>query len=347
MQSVRWGLLSTANINRRLIPAIIESARGELIAVASRSLKNAETYAKKWKIPSTFGSYEKMLSSGMIDAVYISLPNHLHAEWTIKALQAGVHVLCEKPFAASLEDVDKMIAASQESGCVLAEAFMYRHHPQTKLIGEWVQSGKLGEIILLRSAFTYRMPSKQRHVDNLNVRLVPEFGGGSLWDVGIYPISITQYLMGGPPSWVFGSQQTGETGVDEVFIGQMGYSSGPASEVLAQFSSTFKSPYHTFLEILGTEGRLFLTRPFNNLKELELLYTDKKGKTKKIKVQKKSLYLGEVEDLQAAILDGTAPYISLEETRNHVRTALALYESARTGKKVKLKGSPEVDFLTS
>jgi len=323
MQSIRWGLLSTANINRKLIPAIRESVRGELIAVASRNQKNAETYAKKWKIPSAFGSYEKMLSSGMIDAVYIALPNHLHAEWTIKALQSGVHILCEKPFATSLEDVDKMIAASQESGCVLAEAFMYRHHPQTKLIGEWVQSGKLGEITLIRSAFTYKMSPKQRQEDNLNVRLVPEFGGGCLWDVGIYPISITQYL-------------TGETGVDEIFVGQMGYSSGPASEILAQFSSSFKTPYHTFLEILGTEGRLFLTRPFNNLKELQLLYTNKKGKTKKIKVLKKSLYLGEVEDLQAAILDGTAPYISLEETRNHVRTALAFYDSARTGKIVKL-----------
>ena len=337
MQSVRWGLLSTANINRELIPAIRESARGELVAVASRSLKNAETYAKKWKIPSTFGSYEEMLDSGMIDAVYISLPNHLHAEWTIKALQSGVHVLCEKPFATSLEDVDKMINASQESGCVLAEALMYRHHPQTKLIRDWVQSGKLGDIILLRSAFTYRMPSRQRREGNLNVRLVSEFGGGSLWDIGIYPITITQVLMEGPPSWVFGCQQTGETGVDEVFIGQMGYSSGPDGEVLAQFSSSFKSPYHTFLEILGTEGRMYLTRPFNNLKELQLFLTDRKGKTKQIKVQKKSLYLGEVEDLQAAILDGTAPAISLEETRNHVRTALALYESARTGQVVKLE----------
>ncbi len=337
MQSVRWGLLSTANINRRLIPAIRESTKGKLVAVASRTLKNAETYAKKWKIPSTFGSYEEMLDSGMIDAVYISLPNHLHAEWTIKALQAGVHVLCEKPFATSLEDVDKMINASQEAGCVLAEALMYRHHPQTKLIRDWVQSGKLGDIILLRSAFTYRMPSRQRREGNLNVRLVPEFGGGSLWDIGIYPITITQVLMEGPPSWVFGCQQTGETGVDEVFIGQMGYSSGPVGEVLAQFSSSFKSPYHTFLEILGTEGRMYLTRPFNNLKELQLFLTDRKGKTKQIKVQKKSLYLGEVEDLQAAILDGTAPTISLEETRNHVRTALALYESARTGQVVKLE----------
>jgi len=337
MSSVRWGLLSTANINRSLIPAIRESARGELIAIASRNLKNAGKYAKKWNIPSAFGSYQEMLSSGEIDAVYISLPNHLHAEWTIKALQSGVHVLCEKPFATSLEDAEAMINTSQETGCALAEAFMYRHHPQTKLVGEWVHSGKLGEITLIRGTFDYKIHDKKRREGNLNVRLVPEYGGGSLWDVGIYPISFTQYLMGGLPSWVFGSQQTGATGVDEVFTGQMGYSSGPGREVLAQVSSSFKTPYHTFVEIIGSKGRLYLTRPFNNLQEQSLLYTDKKGGIQKIKVPKKSLYLGEVEDLEAAILDGADTYISLEETRNHVRTALALYDSARSGMVMRLE----------
>lgn len=336
MSSVRWGLLSTANINRKLIPAIRESTRGELIAIASRNLKNAGKYAKKWNIPSAFGSYEEMLSSGEIDAVYISLPNHLHAEWTIKALQSGVHVLCEKPFATSIEDVDNMIATSRETGCALAEAFMYRHHPQTKMVGEWVHSGKLGEITLIRGAFDYRIPDKQRQEGNLNVRLVPEYSGGSLWDVGIYPISFTQYLMGGPPSWVIGSQQTGKTGVDEVFTGQMVYTK-PNHEVMAQISCSFKTPYHTFMEIIGTKGRLYLTRPFNNLQEQSLLFTDKKGETQKIKVPKKPLYLGEVDNLQAAILDGTDPYISLEETRNHVRTALALYDSARTGKVIRME----------
>ncbi|MCJ7715651.1 MAG: Gfo/Idh/MocA family oxidoreductase [Anaerolineales bacterium] len=336
MQSVRWGLLSTANINRRLIPAIRESARGELIAVASRNLEKAESYARDWNIPAAFGSYEEMLNSGKVDAVYISLPNHLHAEWAIKALLSGVHVLCEKPFATSLKDVDKMITTCQETGCVLAEAFMYRHHPQTKLVGEWVSSGKLGELILIQGAFYYKMSDKKRQKGNQDVRLVPGFGGGSLWDVGIYPISFIQYLMGYSPSWVFGNQQTGDTGVDEVFVGQMGYDSDPGHEILAQFSCSFKTPYHTFMEILGTKGRMYLTRPFNNLNELQLLFTNTMGKTRKIKVPKKSLYLGEVEDLQTAILDGTDPYISLEETRNHVKTALALYESARTGQVVKL-----------
>ncbi|MCK4800664.1 MAG: Gfo/Idh/MocA family oxidoreductase [Anaerolineales bacterium] len=337
MTSVRWGILSTANINRRLIPVIRESARGELIGVASRSLKKADQYARKWHIPTAYGSYEEMLQSGEIDAVYISLPNHLHAEWSIKALHVGVHVLCEKPFATSLEDVDAMISASRETDRILAEAFMYRHHPQTKLVGEWVHSGKLGEITLIRGALDIQIPDKERRPDKKDVRLVPEYGGGSLWDVGVYPLSYTQYLMGGPPSWVLGRQQVGDTGVDEVFAGQMGYSTGSGREVLAQISSSFKTPFHSFMEIVGTKGRLYLNRPFTNLDQGgQLLFMDKKGKTKKIKVPKKSLYLGEVEDLQEAILDGTPPYISLTETRDHIRTALALYESARTGQVKKI-----------
>ncbi|NTV37777.1 MAG: Gfo/Idh/MocA family oxidoreductase [Anaerolineales bacterium] len=145
MNKVRWGILSTARINRRLIPAIRASRRGVVVAVASRDEARSKAYAAEWEIPQYFGSYEAMLDSGEIDAVYIGLPNHLHAEWTIKAMQAGLHVLCEKPFATSLQEVDAMIAASQQTGRVLAEAFMYIHHPQTKIVREWVRSGKLGE----------------------------------------------------------------------------------------------------------------------------------------------------------------------------------------------------------
>ena len=135
MSTVRWGLISTANINRRLIPAIRSSKKGVLTAVASRSQKSAKQYADKWKIPHAFGSYQEMLDSGVVDVVYNSLPNHLHAEWSIKAMEAGKHVLCEKPFAISLEEVDQMAATSEKTGCHIAEAFMYRHHPQTKIVG--------------------------------------------------------------------------------------------------------------------------------------------------------------------------------------------------------------------
>ena len=319
MGAVRWGLLSTANINRRVIPAIRASRRGHLVGVASRSLASAEHYAAHWEIPRAFESYEAMLASDEVDAVYISLPNHLHAEWTINALQAGKHVLCEKPFALSLADVDAMIAAAHQCGRVLAEAFMYRHHPQTKIVGEWVRSGRLGQISLVRSLFNFNMGTRD------NVRLVPEWGGGCLWDVGVYPLSFAQYVMGGPPEWVSGSQWLGESGVDESFVGQMAYAGGR----LAQISSAFRTPFLTQAEIIGTEGRLLLNRPFTMLDETrELLFFRHEGQPEHISVPEQELYRGEIADMHAAILDGERPYLTLQETRNHVKTVLALYAAA-------------------
>lgn len=327
MEKVRWGLLSTAKINRRLIPAIQASPRGALAAVASRSQVNAAAYAQEWEIPLAFGSYQAMLNSDQIDAIYISLPNHLHAEWTIKALQAGKHVLCEKPFALSLAEVDDMIAASQQSGCVLAEAFMYRHHPQTKIAGEWVRSGRLGEPLLAWGAFNYDLNERN------NIRLEAEWGGGSLWDVGIYPMSFAQYIFGGPPVRIAGFQRTGETGIDERFTGQMDYPGGG----LAQISSSFRSPYYTHFEVIGESGRLALTRPFNGMETgRQMIFFPTDGDPFEIPVPEVELYSGEVEDLHAAILDGAPPYLTLEETRNHVRTALALYEAARQGSAIDL-----------
>jgi predicted dehydrogenase len=328
MSKVRWGLLSTANINKALIPAIRASRRGELVAVASRDHQKAAAYAKKWDIPQSFGDYHEMLTSGAVDAVYNSLPNHLHAEWSIKALQTGVNVLCEKPFATTLEEVDAMIAAKQKTGKILAEAFMYRHHPQTKMVGEWIREGRLGEITVVRGVFNFNLGPQGRRVEALNVRLAPEKGGGCLWDVGVYPLSFAQYVFGSPPEWVFGSQWIGETGVDEVFCGQMGYSGGG----MAQISCSFRTPFHTQIEIIGTEGRLTLNRPFANIhdRESRFYFYAKGGKNQRLRVPKKELYLGEVEDMHAAILDGKPNYLSLDETRNHIKTVLALYESAKT-----------------
>lgn len=330
MKTVRWGLLSTARINRALIPAIRASERGELVAVASRDIEKSRAYAAEWQIPRAFGSYEEMLNSDAVDAVYISLPNHLHAEWSIKALRAGKHVLCEKPFAITKEEVDQMTAASQETGCKLAEAFMYRHHPQSKLVGEWVKSGRLGDIHLVRAVFNFDMGNRPG-----NVRLVPDYGGGALWDVGIYPISYTQYIMGEAPQYVTGAQYIGETGVDEFFAGQMVYSGNR----MAHISCSFRTPFHMSLEILGTKGRLYLTRPFTRLDgpDREMIFYPPEGKPQKIRVQKKETYAGEVEDMHAAILDGASNYIKLEESRNHVRTAQALYASARSGQTVKVE----------
>lgn len=326
-EKVRWGLLSTARINRRVMPAIRASKRGELAAVASRDADNARAYAQKWKIPHSFGSYEALLDSGEVDAVYISLPNHLHAEWTVRALDAGLHVLCEKPFAVTLEEVDRMAAAARANGRVLAEAFMYRHHPQIKTAGEWAHSGRLGEIRRVSGFFSFRMEHREG-----NVRLEPEYGGGSLWDVGVYPLSFAQYIFGGPPLRVNAFQWVGPTGVDEDFSGQMEYAGGG----LAQIGCSFQTPFTTYVEVLGTAGRLTISRPFTNVEESQVLFHPPDGRPQKVKFAKQELYLGEVEDLHAAILDGQPTYLSLQESRDHVKTVLALYEAARSGRTVEV-----------
>jgi xylose dehydrogenase (NAD/NADP) len=325
---LRWGLLSTARINRRIIPAIRASKIGVISAVASRDQATANAYAAQWEIPRAFGSYEAMLTPGTVDIVYISLPNHLHASWSIRAMQAGLHVLCEKPLALSVAEVDEIIKTSQETGRLCAEAFMYRHHPQTKIAGDWAHSGRLGEICSVQGAFHFAFEQRQ------NIRLVPEYGGGSLWDVGVYPLSFAQYIMGEPPVWVAGSQWIGASGVEENFNGQLTYS----GDRMAQISSSFRSPYFTSFNIFGTEGCLFMNRPFNGLDEQRhLFFLPKTGQMEEISVPEKELYLGEIEDMHTAILDQKPNYLTLLESRNHILTVRALYESAAKNESVRLE----------
>lgn len=329
MTKIRWGLLSTANINRRVIPAIRASQRGELVAVASRNQESADAYVKKWEIPQAFDSYQAMLDSGAVDAVYISAPNHLHAEWSIRSLNAGVAVLCEKPFALTLDEVDAVAEAAQTNGRPVAEAFMYRHHPQTKLAVEWVKSGRLGDLTVVRAAFNFKIDKRT------DVRLQPSLGGGCLWDVGVYPISFAQAVLGGTPEEVVGDQWIGDTGVDEVFSGQMHY----ANDRVAQITCSFRTPFFSFAEIIGTEGRLTLDSPFIpgiDGTPYRLMFHPAEGEPQQLLFEEFYLYSGEVEDMHDALLDGKPTFVTLAETRNHVRTALALYESARSGAIVSL-----------
>lgn len=327
MNKVRWGLLSTANINHKVIPAIRASKQGELTAVASRDLRRAKNYAREWDIPQAYGNYQEMLDSNAIDAVYISLPNHLHAEWTIRALESGVHVLCEKPFATTLPEVDAMIAASQRTERVLAEAFMYRHHPQTKIAGDFIRKGNLGELSHAWGTFSFFLDRRP------DIRVQSEMGGGSLWDVGVYPLSLAQFFFDGPPVSVFGSQWIGESGVDETFVGELCF----AGNRFAQISSSFRTPFFTHFEAVGTKGRLRLNRPFTSMDEARrLIFYPNEGEPVELPVPKQELYVGEIEDLNNAILHGTPTYLALEETRNHIRTALALYRSAQTGRMTEL-----------
>ncbi len=319
---LRWGLLSTARINRALIPAIRASRRSELVAVASRSREQAEHYAREWNIPRAFGSYEAMLESDAVDVVYISLPNRLHAEWAIRALRAGKHVLCEKPIATRLDDMDAMIAAARESGRVLAEAFMYRHHPQTLKVKALVDSGAIGTPKLVRGAFTFTISRPN------DVRLNPALDGGSLWDVGCYPVSYARLIFGREPLAVQGTAVIGASGVDETFLGLMRF----GQDAFAQFDCGFRAPERMHIEVVGSEGVIVVPSPFKPSAR-ETIYLGKSSTALEPVVVEgpEHLYLGEVEDMADAVLEGKPPRISLEDSRGNVQTLLALYRAAGAG----------------
>lgn len=318
---LNWGLLSTARINRALIKPLNASKRNRLLVVASRSQTSADTYAREWKIPHTHGSYDALLNDPEIDVIYNSLPNHLHAEWTIKALRAGKNVLCEKPFAISLAEIDAMTQAASETGKVLAEAFMYRHHAQTLKVKEIVDSGELGKIQLIKGAFTFTIKNEN------DIRNFKDMGGGSIWDVGCYPISYARTIVGAGPVEVFGWQVTGPSGSDESFIGQMKFKDG----IQMQFDCGFKSPYRSYIEIVGTDASLNIPNPFKPGVKNEI-YLTREDKTKKINIKGEELYLGEVEDMYDAVIHGKSPRVSLADSRENIAVILALLESAQSGK---------------
>ena len=321
---LRWGLLGTARINRMVIPPLRASAGNRLLAVASRDLARARGYAKEWGIERAHGAYEALLADPEIDAVYIPLPNHLHAEWTIRAARAGKHVLCEKPLALTVDEVDAMGAAARESGVVLAEAFMYRHHPQTLKVKELVDAGAIGPVRFVRGTFSFPLTRPD------DVRLRPEWGGGCLWDVGCYPLSFIRFLLGNEPLEVAGAQQLGSTGIDETFAGQLIFPGG----VLAQLDAGFRSPFRAELEIAGTDGTIRVRHPWKPAPDLPILVT-RGEESEAIAVAETDRYLLEIEDLADCVRTGREPRVSLAESRGNVAAIVALLQSAREGRPVK------------
>ncbi len=314
---VRWGFLSTARINSAVIPPVHKSPLCEAAAVASRDLGRAQKFAAEWKIPTAYGSYEALLADPAIDVIYNPLPNHLHMEWTVKALEAGKHVLCEKPLALTTAEVDAIIAAVKRSGRFAAEAFMYRHHPQTLRVKELAASGEIGELVLLDGSFTF-------FNDNpADVRWEKEMGGGSLWDVGCYPVTYANLIAGGAPLAVRGQQTLTPAGVDLSFTGLMQYSGG----LLADIDCSFAVPYQTRFEIKGTRGMIRIPRPFSPQGWTRIMI--QVGDHERVeRFYAADLYRGEVEDMNAVVLEGKAPFLSLEESRANIGTLTALYQAA-------------------
>jgi predicted dehydrogenase len=319
---LRWGLISTAGINRALIPAVRASARSALVAVASRDLDRAQGYARQRDIPRVHGSYEDLLADPEVDVVYNPLPNSLHCEWTVKAAEAGKHILCEKPLAVTVEEVDRMIEAATRSNVVLFEAYMYRHHPQTLRVQKLVRQGAIGQVRLVHAVFSYTL---NRPGD---VRLDPNLGGGSLWDVGCYPVSFAQAVTGSAPAEVFGWQKLGNSGVDMTFAGQMRFADG----VLAQFDSSFQAAFRARAEVIGSRGTLIVDHPWKPSLDGPAGIRLRRGDSETtVDVQDVDPYLCEVQAMENCVLDGADPVLALSDSRDIIATLTSLYESARMG----------------
>ena len=321
--TVSWGFLSTANINDKLLAGAAESDRVDVIAVASRDAARAEAYARERGIERAYGSYEELLDDPDVEAVYISLPNSLHVEWSIRALEAGKHVLCEKPLSRRAEDVERAFDVAEQAGRLLMEAFMYRHNPQTAKLEELVRGGAIGRLRLGRASFSFPL------ADAENVRLNPSLDGGGLMDVGCYCVSGSR-LLAGEPERVFGVAST-ESGVDVAFAGTMSF----PREVVAQFDCGLKLPLRDELEAIGTEGSIFLDDPWHARKPvIELRREDG---VEEVVFEPVDSYRLELENLADAIEGRGELLLGREDALGQARTIDALYRSAETGEAVALR----------
>jgi len=315
---MRLGIISTAHINRLVIPGAKASEKVDLVAVASRDRRRAEEYARTWEIEQAYGSYEALLLDPDVDAVYVSLPNTLHCEWSIKALEAGKHVLCEKPLSRHPADVEAAFDAAERAGRLLSEAFMYRHNPQTARLVELVREGAIGELRVVRSTFSYALYEPD------NIRLRTDVEGGSLMDVGCYCVSGSR-LLAGEPEELVGRAYVGPTGTDWVFAGLMRF----PGDVLALFDCGTCLPNRDELEAIGTEGSLFVDDPWHcRAPVLELRRDDG---TERIELEPVDSYRLELENLADAAA-GVAPLLlGREDALAQARALEALFRSARAG----------------
>jgi predicted dehydrogenase len=348
-ERIRWGLLSTARINERLIPALRASSRCELVAVGSQGgRESAEAYASKWSIPRPHGSYELLLADPQVDAVYISLPNSLHAAWAVKAAEAKKHVLCEKPLALTVADVDAMTEAAQRHGIVLQEAVMMRYHPQTIQLQQRLAEGVIGDVRLIRGVFTFTLARPG------DIRLDPALGGGSIWDLGSYPVGFMRAMLRAEPVEVHGWRTTGKEGlgVDLSFSGQMRFAGG----TLTQFFSSFEAVPQAEVDLIGSAGKIHLDLPYLNKVGISShVRIERTGENRALGTfgdgvsrfdQETIVYVDvngyrhEVDSMAASILDGAEPVVALADSRGNVAALEALSLSAREGRPVRLKGKP-------
>lgn len=322
---VRWGILSTANIGKRsVIPGLLESDRNEVVAVASRNLERAQKFAEELGIANAYGSYEDLLNDPQIDAVYIPLPNHLHKPWTIKAAEAGKHILCEKPIALDEKEATEMVAACEKAGVILVEAYKHRHQPRLVDIKSRIENGEIGDIRGIHGVFTFDSSQSQN-----NIRFTKEWGGGSIYDIGCYPISTARFILDEEPSAVtahaFFSPEHGN--VDMMASGLMEFSNG----VALTFDCAMWAAGRNELEILGSRGRFILNHAFLGDQSYTIV---KNGVSETIPDENINQYKLQADDFADCVLDGKPLKFSYSNLINGIKAVKATLVSAEKQERI-------------
>ena len=321
--AIRWGVLGVANIARRaVIPAITRSRNGRLAAIASRGRARAEDAAREFGFGRAHGSYEGLLDDPDVQAVYIPLPNALHREWTIRCAESGKHVLCEKPLALSPAECDEMIAACRQHRVLLMEAFMYRFHPRTEEVARMVRAGDLGDVRMVRAAFTFQTTNRAN-----NIRFRPDLGGGALYDVGCYTINVSRMVLGEPDE-VFARGRFGEEGVDEQVGAVLRFGGGRVALIDCGLTLPRREEY----EVIGMEGHLRVPRAFlpgSGDSEIEIWRASERiGRS----VPGAEQYQRMVEHFGHAIATGSPVGLPPEDASRNVGVITALLASLRSGR---------------
>ena len=319
--SVKWGIMSTAHINRLFLAGVRDSPEIDVVAVASRARDAAERFAQEHGIERAFASYEALLADSEVDVVYIPLPNSMHIEWAVRSLEAGKHVLCEKPLSRSASEVGRAFDVAEREGRLLMEAFMYRHHPQSGRLLQLVRDGAVGRVRMIRAAFGFCLS------DQSDIRLSATLDGGALMDVGCYCVNGAR-MIAGEPERVGAEQALGGDGVDITFAATMRC----PGDVLASFDAGLLIAERDELEVMGEEGSLFLDDPWHCRRPVIELRRD--GQTERIEIEAADPYRLEAENMSAAIRGEAATLLGREDAIGQARSIEALYAAADSGRLV-------------
>jgi predicted dehydrogenase len=319
MATLRWGILGTASIAQDIHRAIEDSEHDEVRAVASRSLDTAQAWAKQHGVPEAYGSYQALLESGSVDVVYIPLPNAIHGQWTLHALEAGLPVLCEKPLTTSLADAREIQAAAERTGLPVVEAFMYRYHPLFATVQELIADGIIGTVRTITSRFTFV------EEDRGSIVMSETLGGGALLDVGCYCVHLSRMLAGAEPRRVAALATAGS--VDDVFMGLLEFTSG----VLAQFEASIVTTERHGAEIHGSTGTIRIPAPWLPGRAPASFVVERWGHKDELHtVSGADTYALEVADLSQAVRTGRAPAWPVADGVANMAVIDALIRAARS-----------------